>query len=68
MTETYLVLAFFAVAVGCVVLGGYIMEVHDKKYVKNIREDYRKIIAHKDEERCRLENRDRLNCANKNGD
>ena len=56
MTETYLVLAFFAVGVGCFVLGGYIMEDSYTKYVKSIREDYRKIIAHKDAERCRLEN------------
>lgn len=60
MTETYLVLAlvlaFLAVGVGCFVLGGYMMEDSYKKYVKSIREDYRKIIEHKDAEICRLEN------------
>ena len=56
MTGTYLVLAFFAVGVGCFVLGGYIMGYSYKKYVKSILKDYRKIIAHKDDERCRLEN------------
>ena len=56
MTETYLVLAFFAVGVGCFVLGASITEAHYTKYVKSIREDYRKIIAHKDAERCCLEN------------
>ena len=56
MTETYLVLAFFAVGVGCFVLGASIMESHYTKYVKSIREEYRKIIDTEAAERCRLEN------------
>ena len=60
MTETYLVLAFFAVGVGCFVLGASIMESHYTKYVKSIREEHREILSAETVRRCRIENLERI--------